>query len=82
MPFEIGKEFKAAHLSVTAIPVNHIVPTVGLLVSDGDSTVAFSSDTAETKVVLPTPNPPATTSFTDVTRSSAGVWRGPSLRAR
>src|SRR2546423_3744969 len=26
------------------------------------------SDTAETNVVLPTPNPPATTSFTDVTR--------------
>ena len=49
VPFEIGKEFKAAHLSVTAVPVNHIVPTVGLLVSDGDSTVAFSSDTAETK---------------------------------
>ena len=48
VPFEIGKEFKAAHLSVTAVPVNHIVPTVGLLVSDGDSTVAFSSDTAET----------------------------------
>ena len=49
VPFEIGKEFKAAHLSVTAIPVNHIVPTVGLLVSDGKSTVAFSSDTAETE---------------------------------
>jgi ribonuclease BN (tRNA processing enzyme) len=33
---------------VTAVPVNHIVPTVGLLVSDGQATVAFSSDTAET----------------------------------
>jgi ribonuclease BN (tRNA processing enzyme) len=37
-----------AHLSVIAVPVNHIVPTVGLIVSDGSSTVAFSSDTAET----------------------------------
>lgn len=48
LPFETGKEFKVAHLTVTAIPVNHIVPTVGLLVSDDEVTVAFSSDTAET----------------------------------
>jgi cAMP phosphodiesterase len=45
-----GREFKLAHLTVTALPVNHIVPTVGLIVSDGKSTVAFSSDTAETQV--------------------------------
>jgi cAMP phosphodiesterase len=44
-----GQEFKLAHLTVTALPVNHIVPTVGLIVSDGKSTVAFSSDTAETE---------------------------------
>jgi cAMP phosphodiesterase len=49
VPFDIGKEFKVAHLTVTAVPVNHIVPTVGLLVSDGQATVAFSSDTAETE---------------------------------
>ena len=49
VPFESGKEFKVAHLSVTAVPVNHIVPTVGLVVSDGKSSVAFSSDTAETE---------------------------------
>lgn len=48
-PFEIGIEFKIAHVTVTAIPVNHIVPTVGLLISDGKVTVAFSSDTAETE---------------------------------
>jgi len=47
--FEPGQEFTVAHLSCTAIPVNHIVPTVGLLVSDGATTVAFSSDTAETE---------------------------------
>lgn len=45
----VGSEFKVAHLTVTAIPVNHIVPTVGLVVFDGRSTVAFSSDTAETE---------------------------------
>jgi cAMP phosphodiesterase len=49
VPISIGVEFKVAHLTVTAVPVNHIVPTVGLVVSDGESTVAFSSDTAETQ---------------------------------
>lgn len=49
VPFRTGEEFNVAHLKVTAVPVNHIVPTVGLLVSDGKKTVAFSSDTAETQ---------------------------------
>ncbi len=40
--------FKVAHLTVTAVPVNHIVPTIGVVISDGKKTVAFSSDTAET----------------------------------
>jgi cAMP phosphodiesterase len=48
VPVEIGKEFKVAHLKVRAIPVTHSVPTIGLIVSDGTSTVAFSSDTAKT----------------------------------
>ena len=43
-----GKPFPVGHLTVTAVSVNHIVPTVGLVVSDGKSTVAFSSDTSET----------------------------------
>ncbi len=49
VPFEINEQFTVAHLTVTAVPVNHIVPTVGLLLSDGKTTVAFSSDTAETE---------------------------------
>lgn len=49
IPIPTGAEFKVAHLTVIAIPVNHIVPTVGLIVSDQKSTVAFSSDTAETQ---------------------------------
>jgi cAMP phosphodiesterase len=48
VPFEVEQEFPVAHLKVTAVSVNHIVPTVGLVVSDGKTTVAFSSDTAET----------------------------------
>jgi len=49
VPIPIGKPFKVAHLSVVAVPVNHIVPTVGLVISDGQKSVAFSSDTAETE---------------------------------
>ncbi len=48
VPIPVGKPFPVAHLTVTAVPVNHIVPTVGLIVSDGAKSVAFSSDTAET----------------------------------
>jgi len=47
-PFKVGEEFSVGHLRATAVEVNHIVPTVGLVVSDGKSTVAFSSDTAAT----------------------------------
>jgi len=49
VPIPIGKPFTVAHLNVVAVPVNHIVPTVGLVVSDGQKSVAFSSDTAETE---------------------------------
>jgi ribonuclease BN (tRNA processing enzyme) len=49
VPIPVGEEFQVAHLRVTAVSVNHIVPTVGLLVSDERTTVAFSSDTAETE---------------------------------
>lgn len=49
VPFKTGVEFSVAHLKVVAVNVNHIVPTVGMVVSDGKTTVAFSSDTAETE---------------------------------
>jgi cAMP phosphodiesterase len=49
VPFDVEKEFSVAHLKVIAIAVNHIVPTIGLIASDGKTTVAFSSDTAETQ---------------------------------
>jgi cAMP phosphodiesterase len=49
IPIPVNEEFQVAHLKVVAVPVNHIVPTVGLLVSDGRSSVAFSSDTFETE---------------------------------
>lgn len=49
VPIPIGSPFAVAHLNVMAVPVNHIVPTVGLVVSDGKKSIAFSSDTSETE---------------------------------
>ena len=58
--FRPGEEFEVAHLKVKAVPVNHIVPTVGLVITDGPTTVAFSSDTTTTeefwRVVNETPD--------------------------
>jgi ribonuclease BN (tRNA processing enzyme) len=48
VPIPFREEFTVAHLRVTAIPVDHIVPTVGLIVADDKAVVAFSSDTGET----------------------------------
>lgn len=48
VPFRTGEEFRVAHLTVTAVEVHHIVPTVGMLLSDGRTTLAFSSDTSAT----------------------------------
>ena len=49
VPFRAGEEFRVAHLTVVAVAVNHIVPTVGLLLTDGHATVGFSSDTSATE---------------------------------
>jgi cAMP phosphodiesterase len=49
VPIPEDGKFSVAHLQVVAVPVNHIVPTIGLVVSDDSSSVAFSSDTAETE---------------------------------
>ena len=82
VPIPKGEQFKVAHLTVTAVAVNHIVPTVGLVVSDGKSTVAFSSDTAETdelwKVINQVPRVEALlieTSFPDSMAKLAEVSR-------
>jgi cAMP phosphodiesterase len=45
--FEDGKEFTAAHLRIKAVRVNHKVPTVGFIISDAESKIAVSGDTAE-----------------------------------
>jgi cAMP phosphodiesterase len=48
VPFRVGEEIRVAHLRVISVNVNHIVPTVGLIATDGETTLALSSDTAET----------------------------------
>ena len=45
-PFEIEKEFSVKHLTVKAIGVNHKVPSVGFIVSDGKTGFALTNDTA------------------------------------
>lgn len=47
-PFNVRQSFDVAGYRIKAIPVNHQVPTIGLIISDGKSTIALSSDTAET----------------------------------
>lgn len=48
VPISLDQPFRVAHLNIQAVAVNHIVPTIGLIVSDERVSVAFSSDTAET----------------------------------
>jgi cAMP phosphodiesterase len=45
---EPRRTMNIAGIDVTPIPVNHIVPTLGLLVQNGETTVAFTSDTYST----------------------------------
>lgn len=45
-PFETEKDFTVKHLTVKAVNVNHKVPSVGFIVSDGKSTFALTNDTA------------------------------------
>lgn len=48
-PFNINKTFEIKHLKMRAIKVNHRVPTVGFIISDENSSIAFSSDTSKMK---------------------------------
>jgi len=50
-PLPLGKPVRIAHFHITAVAVNHPVPTVGLKVDDLHSTVIFGSDSAETDEV-------------------------------
>jgi ribonuclease BN (tRNA processing enzyme) len=45
---EAGKPSEVAGLHVTAIQVNHLVPTVGFLIREGSVSILYSGDTFET----------------------------------
>ncbi len=49
VPFVEGEEFSIKHLRIKAVQVNHLVPTVGMVISDGKKTFAFTSDTYKTE---------------------------------
>ena len=46
---EAGRPIAVEGLRVTPVPVNHAVPTLGFVVEDATSAVAFSSDTGPTE---------------------------------
>jgi ribonuclease BN (tRNA processing enzyme) len=50
-PFEAGQTLERAGVRVTAVALNHVVPTVGYLLADEGGSVAFVSDTGPTEEV-------------------------------
>jgi ribonuclease BN (tRNA processing enzyme) len=46
--FEPGRPFRAGRHTLTAVPVNHPVESVGFVLSDGVATIAISGDTGPT----------------------------------
>ena len=48
---EPGVPFQVNGLTAVAIPVRHLVPTFGYLISDGAATVVFSGDTGPTEAL-------------------------------
>jgi ribonuclease BN (tRNA processing enzyme) len=46
--FEAGETIELDGIKVTSVALDHVVPTVGFLISDENSTVAFISDTGPT----------------------------------
>lgn len=48
-PIKDNKPVEADGLKVTAVPVNHVVPTFGYVVSDGEKAVIFGGDSGPTE---------------------------------
>jgi ribonuclease BN (tRNA processing enzyme) len=51
VPFEPGQTIEAAGLRITAVELDHVVPTCGFIVRDDHATVAFISDTAPSDAI-------------------------------
>lgn len=50
-PLRVGQETGVSDLHVTPIRVNHLVPTVGFLIREGESCWLYSGDTYETEEI-------------------------------
>src|SRR4051794_19718109 len=50
-PLEPGRPVELEGLTITPIPVNHVIPTLGFLVDDGRSAVLIASDTGPTELL-------------------------------
>ncbi len=53
-PLEEGTARTLDGYEVTAIPVNHIVPTVGFIIRDAEAALLYSGDTSETRRIWET----------------------------
>ena len=45
---EIEKPFTIGKLTFTPVEVEHLIPTVGFIVEDGESAIVYTSDTGPT----------------------------------
>jgi ribonuclease BN (tRNA processing enzyme) len=71
-----GQPVRVAGLTITAVPVDHIVPTVGYLIDDGTSAIAFVTDTAPTDAIYAAANriPHLKAVFLELTFPAAVTW--------
>jgi ribonuclease BN (tRNA processing enzyme) len=47
-PLELRQENEICGLRITPVPVNHLVPTIGFFIREGNSTILYSGDTCQT----------------------------------
>jgi ribonuclease BN (tRNA processing enzyme) len=75
-PFEPGQTIHLEGLRITAVSLSHVVPTVGFLVADEHSTVAFVSDTGPTEEIWSAINAAANVKavFLEATFPSSMTW--------
>jgi ribonuclease BN (tRNA processing enzyme) len=75
-PFEPGQTLELEGLRITAVALDHVVPTVGYIVSDDRAAVAFVSDTGPTEEIWrrvnATPNLQAV--FLEATFPTSMTW--------
>jgi ribonuclease BN (tRNA processing enzyme) len=75
-PLTPGLPVQVAGLSVTAVEVDHVVPTVAYLIDDGQSAFAFVTDTSPTEAIWALANqcPRLKAVFLEVTFPESELW--------